>query len=163
MKSTALLKMTTNSITVYTIGHGRHSFAVFLDLLQKHEIRFLCDVRSAARSRWMQFNEAVLSDKLRQNNIGYEHLPECGGKTIAKQKDLVGGIERILELAADVRTVIMCSESQPLSKHKLARANCHRVGLLAPLLKDRGASRVIHILPAGSSIEFDESIVSSIW
>ena len=57
----------------------------------------------------------------------------------------------------------MCSESKPLTTHKLARANCHRVGLLSPLLKAKGASKIIHILPNGDSIEFDESNVPSIW
>jgi uncharacterized protein (DUF488 family) len=148
---------------VYTIGHGRHAWVDFLALLQKYEIALLCDVRSAARSRWVQFNGAVLSANLRENGIGYEHLPECGGKTIAKMEDLEGGIERILELAAEMKTAIMCSESQPLTKHKIPRANCHRVGSLAPLLKAKGASQIVHILPSGDSIEFDESAVDSIW
>lgn len=150
-------------ITVYTIGHGRHAWADFLALLKQHEIQFLCDVRSVARSRWVQFNGAVLAANLRENQIGYEHLPETGGKTVPKPADLERGIERILELAADVRTVIMCSESQPLTKHKQPKANCHRVGLLAPQLKQKGAERIVHILPNGETIEFDESAVNSIW
>ncbi len=152
-----------DSTTVYTIGHGRHAWIDFLALLKKYEIAFLCDVRSAARSRWVQFNGAVLSENLRENGIGYEHLPECGGKTIAKTEDLERGIERILELAAEMKTAIMCSESQPLTKHKTPRANCHRIGLLSPLLKTKGALRIVHILPGGDSIEFDESAVDSIW
>jgi uncharacterized protein (DUF488 family) len=152
-----------NSTTVYTIGHGRHAWVDFLALLKKYEIAFLCDVRSAARSRWVQFNGAVLSENLRENGIGYEHLPECGGKKIAKTEDLERGIERILELAAETKTAIMCSESQPLTKHKIPRANCHRVGSLSPILKAKGASGIVHILPDGDSIEFDESAVDSIW
>lgn len=155
--------MERNLITVYTIGHGRHAWIDFLNLLQKYEIEFLCDVRSAARSRWVQFNGAVLSENLRASGVGYEHLPECGGKTIAKPEDLTRGIERVLELSAEVKTVIMCSESQPLTNHKTPKANCHRVGLLSPLLKARGATRIIHILPGGGTIEFDESGFSSIW
>jgi len=149
--------------TIYSIGHGRHAWTDFLALLQKYEIAFLCDVRSAARSRWVQFNGAVLSANLRENKIGYEWLPECGGKTIAKTEDLERGVERILEIAAEAKTAIMCSESQPLTKHKLPRANCHRVGMLSPLLKAKGARHIIHILPNGDSIEFDESAVLSIW
>ncbi len=152
-----------NPTTVYTIGHGRHAWVDFLALLQKYEIAFLCDVRSAARSRWVQFNDAVLQENLRESGIGYEHLPECGGKTIAKTEDLERGIERILELAAEMKTAIMCSESQPLTKHKTPRANCHRVGLLSPILKAKDATKIIHILPNGDSIEFDESAVDSIW
>ncbi len=150
-------------ITVYTIGHGRHSWKDFLALLRKYEIAFLCDVRSAARSRWVQFNGKVLEANLIENGIGYEWLPECGGKTVAKTEDLERGIERILELSADAKTAIMCSESQPLTKHKTPRANCHRVGMLAPLLKAKGAARIIHILPNGETIEFDEAAVDSIW
>ncbi|MEO7673145.1 MAG: hypothetical protein ABIU09_03585, partial [Pyrinomonadaceae bacterium] len=43
----------------YTIGHGRHPFAYFLELLRQYEIEFVCDVRAFARSRWPQFNGAV--------------------------------------------------------------------------------------------------------
>ncbi|CAN5442589.1 hypothetical protein BH10ACI1_BH10ACI1_31750 [soil metagenome] len=150
-------------ITVYTIGHGRHSFAALLDLLQQHEIQFLCDVRSIARSRWVQFTGAVLAEGLRENGIGYEWLPETGGKFKPVAEDLNRGIERILEIASEVRTVMMCSESHPLTKHKVPRANCHRVGMLAPILKAKGAKRIVHILPDGNSIEMDEVSLFSIW
>ncbi len=150
-------------ITVYTIGHGRHAWKDFLALLQKHDIRFLCDVRSVARSRWVQFNGAVLSGNLLENGVGYEWLPECGGKTTPVPADLAYGVGRILEISAEMRTAIMCSESQPLTKHKTPRANCHRVGLLSPILKAKGASRVVHILPNGDAAEFDESALESIW
>ena len=155
--------MNSNSIKLYSIGHGRHAWADFLALLKKYEIAFLCDVRSAARSRWVQFNGAVLSANLRENGIGYEHLPETGGKVIAKTEDLERGVERILEIASEVKTAMMCSESYPLTKHKIPRANCHRVGLLSPILKAKGAARIVHILPDGDAFEFDESAVPSIW
>jgi uncharacterized protein (DUF488 family) len=154
--------MPETSFTIYTIGHGRHPFAYFLELLQKHGIEFLCDVRSVARSRWPQFNGHVLAELLNENGIGYEHIPETGGKIVAQPADLARGIERIVEIAADVRTAVMCSESQPLTAHKVSRANCHRVGLLAPLLKAKGA-RIIHILPNGESLEVEENALFSIW
>lgn len=149
--------------TIYTIGHGRHAFADFLELLQKYDIRFLCDVRSVARSRWPQFNGHVLAELLRDNGIGYEHLPETGGKTKPPPEDVARGVDRIVEIAAELNTAIMCSESQPLTAHKRPRANCHRVGMLAPMLRARGIDRIIHILPNSESIEFDESAVESIW
>ena len=155
--------MKSNSITVYTVGHGRHAWTDFLALLQKYEISFLCDVRSAARSRWVQFNGAVLSANLRENGIGYEWLPETGGKKLAKMEDLERGVERILEIASEVKTAMMCSESQPLTTHKIPRANCHRVGMLAPILRAKGAARIVHILPNDDAIEFDESAAPSIW
>ena len=148
---------------IYTIGHGRHPFAYFLELLRQYDIEFLCDVRSVARSRWPQYNGLVLAELLREHGIGYEHLPETGGKTRPKPEDLARGVDRIVEIASDVRTAIMCSESAPLSRHKQPRANCHRVGMLAPMLRVRGIERIVHILPNGEPIEFDESTVPSIW
>lgn len=150
-------------IEIYTIGHGRHAFNYFLELLRQYEIEFLCDVRSVARSRWPQYNGGVLRELLAENGIGYEHLPETGGKTRHKPEDLARGIDRIIEIASDVRTVIMCSESQPLTSHKVPRANCHRVGMLSPMLRAKGVGRIIHILPDGRSAEFDESMLISLW
>ncbi len=150
-------------MTIWTIGHGRHEFKYFLELLRQYEIEFVIDVRSFARSRWPQFNGMVLSELLRENGIGYEHLPETGGKTRPKPEDLEWGIGRIIEIASEMRTVLMCSESHPLSSHKIPRANCHRIGMLAPLLRAKGVERIVHILPNGDNIELDESTVPSIW
>lgn len=148
---------------IYTIGHGRHPFDYFLELLRQHEIAFVCDVRSAARSRWPQYNGRVLEANLRERGIGYEHLPECGGKVIAPPDELARGLERIMELSAELRVAIMCSESQPLTKHTPApRANCHRVGLLSPPLRSLGAN-IRHILPDGDAVEIDEAALPSIW
>jgi len=147
---------------IYTIGHGRHPFDHFLGLLKQHRIEFVVDVRAFARSRWPQYNGLVLAELLSENGIGYEHLPETGGKLKPKPEDLARGIDRIIEIASEVRTAIMCSESAPLSKHKVPRANCHRVGMLAPRLKAKGA-HIIHILPNSETLEFDESATPSIW
>jgi uncharacterized protein (DUF488 family) len=105
----------------------------------------------------------VLRELLNENGIGYEHLPETGGKTNPPPEDVARGIDRIIEIASEVPTAMMCSESAPLSKHKQPRANCHRVGMLAPMLRAKGVERIIHILPDGTSTEFDESTVPSIW
>ena len=148
--------------TIYSIGHGRHPFEYFLSLLKDHEIALVCDVRSIARSRWPQYNGRVLEELLREQGVGYEHLPECGGKVVAPPADLQRGLDRIMELGAEMRIAIMCSESQPLTKHTSPRANCHRIGLLGPLLRARSA-HLIHILPNGEAIQFDETVVPSIW
>jgi uncharacterized protein (DUF488 family) len=147
---------------IYTIGHGRHPFDYFLELLRRHEIAFVCDVRSVARSRWPQYNGRVLKELLREHGIGYEHLPECGGKVVAPPQELSRGLERIMELGAEMRVAILCSESQPLTNHASPRANCHRVGLLSVPLKARGAL-VKHILPNGELQELDEAALPSIW
>jgi uncharacterized protein (DUF488 family) len=81
---------------------------------------------------------------------------------VAPPEELARGLDRIMELAADARVALMCSESQPLTDHSRPRANCHRVGLLAPPLRARGA-RLVHILPDGRPLELDESQLPSIW
>ncbi len=154
--------MESASPIIYSIGHGRQPFASFLALLRCYQIAVVCDIRTAARSRWPQFNGAVLAEVLREAGVGYEHLPECGGKVLAPPAELARGVDRIVELAAELTVVLMCSESQPLTKHVQPRANCHRIGLLAPMLRARGA-RLIHVLPNGQTLEFDEASVPSIW
>lgn len=149
-------------VNIYTIGHGRHAWGDFLALLKSYEIEIVADVRSAARSRWPQFNGRVLEANLKENGIGYEWLPECGGKMLAPTEDFERGLERILELASDARVALMCSESRPLTNHRQPRANCHRVGLLGPPLRARGA-HLIHILPDGDALEIDEASIPSIW
>jgi uncharacterized protein (DUF488 family) len=94
---------------IHTIGHGRHPFADFLVLLRKYEIEFVCDVRAFARSRWPHYNGLVLAELLDANGMGYEHLPETGGKNKPDPAALARGIDRIVEIAADARTVVMCS------------------------------------------------------
>jgi uncharacterized protein (DUF488 family) len=148
--------------TIYTIGHGRQPFETFLALLKQHRIEFLCDVRSAARSRWPQFNGAALERALIKHGIGYEHLPECGGKLPVPVAERLRGLDRIIELAGELRIILMCSESQPLTSHSKKRANCHRVGLLALPLRQRGAE-IIHILPDGTTLVIDEAEVPSQW
>lgn len=147
---------------IYTIGHGRQPIESFIELLKQHRIELVCDVRSAARSRWPWFNGAPLERVLHDDGIGYEHLPECGGKVVAPPDELARGIDRIIELAGEMRVALMCSESQPLTSHVRPRAHCHRVGLLSPPLRKRGAE-IIHILPDGSTRHIDESKVESIW
>jgi len=151
-----------SSPIIYSIGHGRHPFDYFLRLLREHKVAFVCDVRSAARSRWPQYNGRLLEENLRAAGIGYEHLPECGGKTVAPPDELSRGLDRIIELASEMRVAIMCSESQPLTRHTEPRANCHRVGLLSVPLRERGA-KLLHILPDGRAAEFDEAAITSIW
>jgi hypothetical protein len=81
---------------------------------------------------------------------------------VATPAELQRGVDRIMELAAEMRIAIMCSESRPLTNHTTPRANCHRVGLLGPLIRARGAE-LVHILPDGAAIQFDETAVPSIW
>src|SRR4051794_6825851 len=67
--------------TVFTIGHSSHSVEVFADLLVKHGIQVVVDVRSAPYSRYApQFDRDILPRPL--NLIGVKYLflgRELGG------------------------------------------------------------------------------------
>ena len=71
----------TVSMTVYTIGHSTRTIAEFGALLAEVEVRMVADVRSIPRSRTNpQYNADVLPVSLHALDLGYEHIPELGGR-----------------------------------------------------------------------------------
>jgi len=68
-------------MTVYTIGHSTRTIPEFASLLSAAEIGVVADVRSFPHSRTNpQFNIEVLPDSLAQFSVGYQHIPELGGR-----------------------------------------------------------------------------------
>src|SRR5262245_11231288 len=67
---------------ILTIGHSNHTMAVFLELLAKHGIEVVVDVRSAPYSRYVpHFNKPSLEEALGQTPIKYLYLGrELGGR-----------------------------------------------------------------------------------
>jgi len=68
--------------TIYTIGHSNHSLDKFVELLKRHGITVVVDVRSAPYSRFhAQFNKEELKHALRERGLGYVFLGrELGGQ-----------------------------------------------------------------------------------
>jgi hypothetical protein len=65
---------------VSTIGHSTRTVEEFLDLLRRHGIQLVADVRGIPRSkRNPQFNRETLSATLAEAGIRYAHMPELGG------------------------------------------------------------------------------------
>ena len=142
------------TITLYTIGHSNRSLTEFLELLERHGIESLVDVRSAPYSRYVtHFNRADLEYSVESHKIRYTYLgAELGGRPpgdefydeydhvlyyrVAQAPFFRGGIEKLIEEGAVYRTAFMCSEEDP--------TNCHRRLLIARVLMDEGV-RVIHI------------------
>jgi uncharacterized protein (DUF488 family) len=142
------------TITLYTIGHSNRSLSEFLELLERHGIESLVDVRSAPYSRYVtHFNRADLEYAVESHKVRYTYLgAELGGRPpgdefydehdhvlyyrVAKAPFFRGGIEKLIEEGAVYRTVFMCSEEDP--------TNCHRRLLIARVLTDEGV-QVIHI------------------
>lgn len=154
-------------LQIWTVGHSTHSLDAFLDVLAPHGIEAVADVRRYPGSRRLpHFGEAELRKELPARGIGYQWLPELGGRRSEKSVESVGpaepatagwrhpafrayaahmatgefeaGIEALIEGAHRQRTAIMCSE--------VLWWRCHR-RLIADALVARGA-RVVHIFSA---------------
>jgi uncharacterized protein (DUF488 family) len=149
---------------LFTIGHSTHPADRFVQLLRRHGVGVLCDVRRFPGSRRNpQFNVNPLRESLAAADIAYEPFgDELGGRRKASKiphgpsamwhndafrgyaeymetPEFAAGLERLEELARERRTAIMCAEGD---WHR-----CHR-RLIADALSRRGW-RVIHIRPDG--------------
>jgi uncharacterized protein (DUF488 family) len=153
------------SITLWTIGHSNRTLEQFLELLESQRIQLLADVRRFPGSRRLpHFNQENLSKSLADAGIEYVHFPELGGrrKALANSpnnawrneafrgyadfmmtEEFRTGIYRLLELARNKRTAIMCAEA--------LWWQCHR-SLIADYLKASG-HEVIHIMGANKTDE----------
>lgn len=145
--------------TVYTIGCSNHPVDYFLQLLKKHEIAAIVDVRSVPYSRLHpQFNREPLCLALEQARIEYVDLgrelgarsedPDCyeNGKVkyerIAATFPFCQGMEIVERDSPTRRVALMCAEKDPIQ--------CHRAILIARKLAEDGLS-VIHILADGTA------------
>lgn len=158
---------------LYTIGHSNHSLERFVQLLAGAEIGQVVDVRTAPHSRYNpQFNRGHLERALPRHHIAYifagQHLggrpsdPACYKRRslpaedadylhavdypeVMRQAWFLAGIERLLALAAEQTTAIMCSEEDP--------AECHRHHLIAKfLLREHRGVAVRHIRGDGNLV-----------
>lgn len=145
-------------LTVFTIGHSTRTWKEFLALLRAHGIERVVDVRSIPRSRHNpQFNREALSAKLRGARIGYVHLRSLGGLRHARRDspnvgwrnasfrgfadymqtpEFGKGLQRLIVLAKQKKSAILCAEAVPW--------RCHR-SLIADALTVRGI-RAAHIV-----------------
>jgi uncharacterized protein (DUF488 family) len=143
---------------VLTVGHSKRTWKDFLGLLRVYGVKRVIDVRSIPRSRKNpQFNRDTLSKKLRAARIGYVHLRKLGGlrrprrdsvnmgwrntsfrgfADYMQSSEFVAGLDRLVNLAAQKPSAIICAEAVPW--------RCHR-SLIADALKIRGI-RVEHIM-----------------
>lgn len=144
-------KTGTEMPVVLTIGHSTHTWKDFLEILRAHRVKRVIDVRSIPRSRHNpQFNRETLSTKLRAARIGYVHLRRLGGLRHARRdspnmgwrnasfrgfadymqtSEFDKGLHRLMKLAGQKRSAIMCAEAVPW--------RCHR-SLIADALTVRG-------------------------
>ena len=143
--------------TVLTIGHSNHPLEAFMELLCRHRVTALADVRSAPYSRFNpHFNREPLAATLKARGIRYVYLGrELGGRSddpdacedghirydrLARTDRFKDGLDRVARGAAEHRIALMCAEKEPL--------DCHRTLLVGRALDERGV-KVEHILADG--------------
>jgi uncharacterized protein (DUF488 family) len=127
-------------LTVLTIGHSTRPLDEFVSILEAHDVAQIVDVRTIPKSRRVpQFNSESLASELSARGITYVHLKSLGGLRHATKAsinagwrnasfrgyaDYMGteefghGIARLLELAVEKRTAIMCAEAVPWRCHR---------------------------------------------
>lgn len=130
----------TLAIVVYTVGHSTRSLDDFVELLRHYGIARLVDVRTIPRSRHNpQFNGDTLGKSLRNRRIGYRHMKNLGGLRHASSDSsntgwhnvsfrgfadymqtpkFAAAIEKLVELAREKPTAIMCAEAVPWRCHR---------------------------------------------
>jgi uncharacterized protein (DUF488 family) len=149
-------------MTLYTIGHSDHSISEFVELLKRHDIALVVDVRSQPYSRWThQFNRELLAQELREAEIEYHFLGDrLGGRPddpslydpgqerpdydrLEGTSQYQAGLDELIALAEKTTLTVMCSEGDYRS--------CHRHLLITQTLLGRG-HEVIHIQPDGATV-----------
>lgn len=128
--------------TIYTIGHSTRQLDELVAALAGHGIGCLVDIRSFPMSRRLpHFNREVLEVELPARGIRYEWMKELGGRrkktlqqspNVALRNDsfrnyadymmtneFAGGIAKLLQLADQQKTAIMCAERVYFQCHRM--------------------------------------------
>ena len=153
-------------LLIHTVGHSDHTTAAFVDLLRRHGITLVVDVRSQPYSRWApQFNRETLARDLQDAGIAYRFMGDAlGGRPpdstlydpgqerpdyqrVGQTPAYQTGIDQLLDLAGTEQVAVMCSEGD----HR----RCHRHALITQTLLECGV-RVLHIQPDGRTVEGEQ-------
>jgi len=150
---------------LWTVGHSNHALEVFFDLLARHGIEVVADVRTSPYARYaVQFNREAIQPALQERGIRYLYLGDLLGGRVEgaafhdadgrvlydRGAELPGfrrGIERLLDGIRRYRVAILCGEEDP--------AECHRRLLIGRVMQSHGV-RIIHIRGDGRAQSEDE-------
>jgi uncharacterized protein (DUF488 family) len=139
---------------LYTIGYATHTLESFVDILKKHGIKAVADVRTKPYSSYNSiFNRETLTDYLKSHDIDYVFLgSECGARCddpacytdgkvdynlISQSTHFQKGLTRIKKGLEKYSIALMCAEKDPII--------CHRMILVSNNLFNMGIE-INHIL-----------------
>src|SRR5579864_1408049 len=119
-------------MTIWTIGHSTRPIEEFLGLLSGTGIEEIADVRSFPGSRkYPQYGKKPLATTLAAHGIAYDWLPALGGRRRVSRDspntawrnasfrgyadymsspEFAQGLGRLIQLATQARTALMCAE-----------------------------------------------------
>jgi uncharacterized protein (DUF488 family) len=131
---------------IYTLGTSNRSKEEFLEILKFYQIKAIADVRRWPTSqRFPHFKKENLIKILSENNILYYHLEDLGGYRIENYENYMktstfkSTLEKLIEIAKNDLTCIICAEKFPW--------RCHRK-FIAKALEEKGIE-VLHIIEKG--------------
>jgi uncharacterized protein (DUF488 family) len=132
--------LTVDPPTLYTVGHSTRSLDAFVDLLKRHGVTAIADVRRFPKSRkYPHFNDDALALSLPERGLTYTPVPLLGGRRRARPdspntgwrnegfrgyadytmtEPFAQGLEQLLTLAAGAPTAMMCAEAVPWRCHR---------------------------------------------
>src|SRR5213594_2015707 len=127
-----------SSRTIWTIGHSTRSLEEFVVLLGEHRVQFLADIRHFPTSQRVPWTaKASLAKALPDSvNTAWRNVGFRGYAHYMASAEFSAALNRLIAVAQEKRTAIMCAEAVP--------GKCHR-SLLADALVVHGL-RVIHVL-----------------
>jgi len=131
---------------IYTLGTSNRSEEEFLEILKFYQIKAIADVRRWPTSqRFPHFKKENLIKILSENSISYHHLEDLGGYRIENYENYMktstfkSTLEKLIEIAKNDLTCIICAEKFPW--------RCHR-RFIAKALEEKGIE-VLHIIEKG--------------
>ena len=144
--------------TLFTVGYSVHTPDSILELLKRHGVNAVADVRSQPYSHYKpDFNKENIELVFKKNEILYVFLGnECGARISASECYVGGkvdyrriaahqlfksGIDRLINGLKKFRIALMCAEKDPIT--------CHRTILICKNLKQYDID-IKHILSDGN-------------
>lgn len=145
---------------LFTIGHSKHEFEWFVQMLKKYDINYLLDVRSMPYSRYADtYNRENIDRLLTSEGIHYSFMGKYFGarpdnealydsdgclnfERVRVSEQFLKGKENVkVGLEQGNNIALMCTEKDPI--------DCHRAIMVARAF-DLDGIDVSHIMPDGS-------------